>query len=421
LNVVPDLTISRPAVVTGEWRRGWILVLVSMIGLGISTSHIYTMGIFMGPVEKSLGWSRGQISSGLLVNSVVAVLFAPFFGLLIDRFGVRRVGLPGMVIYCSGIMLLSATGRSIWTWYGFWLIVAIGSLLIKPTLWATAIAKNFEKQRALALAVMLCGSGLGSSILPIVTTRLIAAYGWRGTYIALGSGALLLIFPLIFFFLRDEASTTQQQRTVARATLPGLEIRAAILSTQFLRIALSALIMTVAMAGLNVHFAPMIMARGVGANTAAAAAGCIGITSILGRLCTGVLLDRWNGPVIGAITFSLPLVAAALWLNYDGGVPSALIMAATVGFSLGAEIDIIAYLSTQYFGLKNYGTIFGTVVGVLVFGGGVGPTLAGIVYDRTHSYSFFVWCAIPAFLLAAVLIGSLGAYPGFRNARTAVN
>jgi MFS family permease len=112
------------------------------------------------------------------------------------------------------------------------------------------------------------------------------------------------------------------------------------------------------------------------------------------------------------------LVAAVLWLNYDGSVTSALIMAATMGFCLGAEIDIIAYLSTRYFGLKNYGTIFGTVVGLVAFGGGVGPTLAGIVYDRTHSYDFFVRCAIPAFLLAALLIGSMGRYPAFAAGRT---
>jgi MFS family permease len=396
-----------------------MLVMVSMIGLAISTSHIYTMGIFLGPIERALGWSRGQISGGLMMNSVVAVLFAPFFGRLIDRFGVRRVGLPGMVIYCAGIMLLAATGRSVWSWYSGWLIVAVGGLLIKPTLWAAAISKSFDKQRGLALALMLCGSGLGSAVLPVVCARLIAAHGWRGAYVMLGGGALLLAFPLIFFFLRDEKLETPQQRTLARAALPGLGIREAMLSTRFLRIALSALIMTVSMAGLNVHFVPMITARGLGPGTAAAAAGCIGITSILGRLITGILLDRWNGPIIGAISFSLPLLAAALWLDYDGSMTSALIIAAAVGFSLGAEVDIIAYLSTRYFGLRNYGTVFGTVVGLLAFGGGVGPTLAGLVYDRTHSYDFFVWCAIPAFLLAALLIGSMGRYPVFPAGRAA--
>jgi MFS family permease len=128
-------------------------------------------------------------------------------------------------------------------------------------------------------------------------------------------------------------------------------------------------------------------------------------------LGTGVLLDRCNGALIGAVSFAVPLVAAALWLGFDGTMSSAIVMAATLGISLGAEIDVIAYLTTRYFGLRNFGTVFGTIAGLLAFGGGVGPTLAGIVYDKTHSYDIFVWGTIPIFLLAAAMIGSLGRYP----------
>jgi MFS family permease len=395
-----------------EWRGGWILALVSMAGLAISTSHIYTTGIFIGPIEKDLGWSRGQISSGLMVNSVVAILFAPFFGLLMDRLGIRRVGLPGMAIFCGAIMLLSMTGQAIWTWWSIWLILAIGGLLIKPTLWTAAISRQFDAQRGLALAVMLCGSGIGSSFFPVITTKLIAAHGWRTAYLTLGAGAALLVLPLMFVFLRDEDSAAlRQERALTRASLPGLSIREALLSSRFLRIASSALLMTIAMAGLNVHFVPFAVSKGLTAGAAAGAVSCVGIASILGRLGTGVLLDRCNGALIGAVSFAVPLVAAALWLGFDGTMSSAIVMAATLGISLGAEIDVIAYLTTRYFGLRNFGTVFGTIAGLLAFGGGVGPTLAGIVYDKTHSYDIFVWGTIPIFLLAAAMIGSLGRYP----------
>ena len=60
----------------GEWRRGWLVVLVSTIGLGIATSHVYTMGIFIAPLEHAFGWSRAQISGGLMANSVISVIGA---------------------------------------------------------------------------------------------------------------------------------------------------------------------------------------------------------------------------------------------------------------------------------------------------------------------------------------------------------
>src|SRR3981081_4619125 len=58
----------------GEWRRGWLVVLASTIGLGIGTSHVYTMGIFITPLEHEFGWSRAQLSSGLMANSVIGVI-----------------------------------------------------------------------------------------------------------------------------------------------------------------------------------------------------------------------------------------------------------------------------------------------------------------------------------------------------------
>jgi MFS family permease len=401
-------------VMSEEWRRGWILVLVSMIGMAIATSHIYMTGFFVGPIEKELGWSRGQISAGLLMNSVVGVLFAPFAGRLVDRFGSRRVGLPGVGIYCGAVMLLSATTHAIWTWYSSWLILAIGAVLIKPTLWAAAIARIFDRQRGLAFAVMLCGSGIGSSLLPIIVTHLIGAHGWRATYLLLGGGTALVALPLMFLFLREVGpAKTRQQRTLVREALPGLGVREALLSTRFLRIALSALIMTVTIAGLQVHFVPFVLAKGLHPASAAAAVSCVGIASIVGRLVTGMLLDRFSGPLIGAVSFGVPLISAGLWLTYDGSVTSAVVMAAALGLALGSEIDIIGYLSSRYFGLKNYGTIFGTIAGLYALGVGMGPTLAGIAYDRTRSYDIFVWCVIPAFLIAVALIGTLGRYPEF--------
>jgi MFS family permease len=124
-----------------------------------------------------------------------------------------------------------------------------------------------------------------------------------------------------------------------------------------------------------------------------------------------MLLDRFSGPLIGAVSFGVPLISAGLWLTYDGSVTSAVVMAAALGLALGSEIDIIGYLASRYFGLKNYGTIFGTIAGLYALGVGMGPTLAGIAYDRTRSYDIFVWCVIPAFLIAVAMIGTLGRYP----------
>ncbi len=156
-----------------------------------------------GSLEHAFGWSRAQISGGLMANSVISVIGAPFIGWLIDRFGTRSVGLPGVALYYAAIALLSQTGASIWSWWGLWILVAFGAVLIKPTVWALSVSQRFDAQRALAIAIVMSGSGLCAIFLPAATTTLIATFGWRGAFIGLGVGGALIALPLLYLFLRD--------------------------------------------------------------------------------------------------------------------------------------------------------------------------------------------------------------------------
>ena len=399
----------------GEWRRGWLVVLVSTIGLGIATSHVYTMGIFITPLEHAFGWSRAQISGGLMANSVISVIGAPFIGWLIDRFGTRSVGLPGVALYCTAIALLSQTGASIWSWWGLWILVAFGAVLIKPTVWALSVSQRFDAQRALAIAIVMSGSGLCAIFLPAATTTLIATFGWRGAFVGLGVGGALIALPPLYLFLRDgpnSPGTAPRSSTAIEKT--GLSIREGLLSRRFLFIAICTVFMTGTIAGMSVHFVPFITSMGISKMTAASVAGVGGVLSVVGRLGSGILLDRrWSGPLVGACSFTIPAIAGVVWLLHGDDVFSAAVISGLLGLSLGAEMDVLAYLCSRYFGLKHYGVIYGSVAGLLAFGVGVGPTLAGFVYDMTHSYDAFVWGAIPACLTAALLVGSLGRYPSF--------
>jgi len=80
-----------------EWMDGWPLIFSSTLGISVSSIVVYSMGVFMLPLQKEFGWSRAEISSGLLINSGFAIICAPFVGRLIDRLGPRRICLPGDV------------------------------------------------------------------------------------------------------------------------------------------------------------------------------------------------------------------------------------------------------------------------------------------------------------------------------------
>jgi len=111
---------------TGKSPQDWLVVFTSTLALAVSVTHVYSTGLFIVPIETEFGWSRAQITAGLAVVSVISVVFAPFVGMVVDRIGSRRIALPGMILYCTALALLSTTTQSIWHWWAMWGLLAFG-------------------------------------------------------------------------------------------------------------------------------------------------------------------------------------------------------------------------------------------------------------------------------------------------------
>lgn len=397
----------------GEWKAGWLLVLVSLLGYAFSTTHTYTVGVFMPSIEAEFGWSRTEVSFGVLLYSIVAAVLSPVAGWLIGRYGLRRVGLPGMLLYCLSLASLSLVAPPVFTWWAIWCLIGATSVMVKPTLWGTAISRQFFSQRGVALAIVLCGSSLCSAAAPSLANYLIEGWGWRFAYLVMASGYLAIIFPLMFLFFRT-APTVGVAAAPAAAEAHGSEgnLWNTLFSYRFLAIALPALLMTTALMGIVVHFVPMLTSIGLSKASATGLTAALGAGSIAGRLITGLFLDRVrSGHVIGSVMFLLPLVPIAMILAGASGTTELFVVALLIGFSFGSEMDITIYLSSRYFGVQSYSTVLGAIMGMLMLGNGIGATLAGKVYDSTGGYSIFLLILVPIILLASGLTRSLGPYP----------
>src|SRR5690606_3374777 len=107
-----------------EWRAHWLVVSASIVGIMISQLHLYSLGAMILPLEQEFGWSRAQISSGLLIISIVVCPLAPLMGIAVDRFGPRRIALWGVGFYSMSIALLSLAQQPMWTWWLLWTLLA---------------------------------------------------------------------------------------------------------------------------------------------------------------------------------------------------------------------------------------------------------------------------------------------------------
>lgn len=399
-----------------EWRRHWTVVLAGLFGVGLTSIHVYTIGPFIAPLEQEFGWTRAQISAGVGVSTFIGAVFSPFMGMLIDKFGPRRIAIPGSLIFFAGTALLSRSSSSVWMWWSLWIVIAAGGLTIKPTIWTMAVASLFDKGRGLALAVTLCGTALASGIMPLVATALIDSYGWRTAYPLMAALVFVITFPLFWFFLDSAADKRRREPTAQHDDQPlllGVSAREAFRSIRFYKLSLAAFVFTIAAIGIVSNLVPILTSLDIGRAEAAGIAGLAGITSLVGRLSTGWLIDRLNGNIVGGLAVLIPVVSCVLILSLPGSVEAIVLAVVILGLALGAELDIIAYLTTRHFGTARYGTIFGTVSALWSLAVTIGPTLANYIYDQTGSYLPAIWAFLPLFVIASISLLTLGAFPAF--------
>lgn len=403
-----------------EWAQNWPVVLAGSAGVALSTIHIYSLGVLIAPLEAEFGWSRAQISSGLTIGSVLLVLGSPLVGLLIDRVGPRRIALCGASFFCMTVALLSLAGPSIWSWLALSTLLGIAINGITVTIWTAAISGFFVRARGLALSVTLCGTGVSASLTPVLTSFLNENFGWRIAYLGLAFFWAALVLPLLFFLftsVKDRLRTdVNTERSLVAQVLTGLTAREGFRSRRFFTLAVAASVIALVAVSFTVNLVPILTSLGFTGSSAAEIASVVGVASIVGRLVAGYLIDRINGNFVAAVSVLLPIISSLLLLYVPGYAGAALLAAALLGLSLGAELDAVAYLATRHLGLRSFGVLFGTIAGLLSLSAGVGPMLVSYVFDVTRSYELALWSYIPLCGLAAVLFLSLGRYPDYSDA-----
>jgi len=396
-----------------EWKAGWRVVLACALGMGLTTIHFYSLGIFITPLAKAYGWSHAQITAGPAISSVILFFVASRVGRLGDRIGVRRVAIVGFIGYCLGVAALGLAGPSIYSWYGLWLVLAVCHPFAGIAIWSLAIASRFDRSRGLALATALSGPGVVGALTPLTATYLIGRFGWATSYAILAGAALLIALPVLIAFLRS-AHDVQRPLSAGKSAPPaiagGLTFREALRSRVFWSLFVCAAVIGTGISALIVHFVPMALERGISATSAAAVSGLIGLSAIGSRLVTGVLMDRLPGRIVGGFLFLMPVGACALLLS-PGGIGMATVAAVAIGLALGAEFDVLAVLVSRYLGMRAYGAIYGQIVATFGLGIGFGPAIGGAFYDQTHSYRLMLLTLGALFLIPSLLSFLLGRVP----------
>jgi cyanate permease len=264
----------------------------------------------------------------------------------------------------------------------------------------------------------MLGMGLGAIVIPSVSQRLIVTLGWRLAYAVFGLLIVLIPLPVVAAFLKerpenmgllpDGAEEPHVSTPVVSKDI-GLTVRDAVHTSEFWIIVCVLFLVTASVHACFIHLPTILTDRGSSAQLAAFASSLFGVGLFIGRVGCGYLLDQFFAPRVAALLFAAVAIGIAL-LGLGHAIWSACIAAVLVGLGIGAEVDIIAYLTSRYFGLRSYGAIFGWIWAVFGVSGGLGAYLMGFGFDRTGSYVVPLIGFFCAAVLATLLIVTLGRY-----------
>jgi MFS family permease len=399
-----------PRSAMAEWRRYGVLPVAA--GIGYSTMGLQTYGIgpFVTTLEHEFGWSRADVLFGLTISNTIGVLLNFAVGVLADRIGPRRVALGGVIVSTGGIALLATATGSLVNWSLLWVVVALGAVLAQANVWASAVASRFDRGRGLALAVMLCGTSICAAVVPVLTTWLIGAYGWRTAFAGTAAIWLVVAFPIVLLFFRGRQD--EQRRSPAAeapaAVLGGVAIRDGLRMAAFWRLLVAAFAFAFYTLAISPNLVPLLTEKGETALGAAQIAALMGLGGIIARISAGFLLDHMSARLLGTFVFLLPVAGCALLLGDAPGYLVLALAAASFGITMGAEYDVVFYLVSRHFGLRSFASLMGALLTAGALGGAVAPLVTGWLHDGYGGYDQMLILLMALMGSGALAIATIG-------------
>ena len=391
---------------TGIFRSRWWMVAAAAIALMTNTGVIsnFAFAVFIKPITEDLGIGRATLLGATFIASIAGTCVAPFFGKAIDSFGLRRVHLPMIFLFAIGTATLSLLQPAFWFMVMLFLFHGLPGQGQSPVAYSKALTAWFDKDRGLALGIAIAGVGLGVAVIPLFANYIIQNYGWRWAYVAMGGAIIVLALIPTWLFEREPPIPPERAHSALHA--PGIMLREAIKTWRFWAMTVAFFVAIVAINGTLTQVIALMTDRGEPLQAAVFALSMSGVALTLGRIVSGFCLDRFHGPYV-ACTFFLSAAIGVVLLAAD---ISPFYGTMLCGLGIGAEVDLMAFLVSRYFGIRAFGAIYGLMFAIFSFGVGFGPFLMGAAHDYLHSYVPMMVAFEIGLVVAIALLLPLGAY-----------
>jgi MFS family permease len=394
-------------------RQGMLTTFGAMVGLALGPSVLanLTVTAYIAPIEQEFGWLRSDVSFAFSLVAYMIVAVSPLQGMLVDRFGPRRVVLTSIPLFALSLAAIYLTPDNIYVFYLLWALVPIAGLGLWPLGYLQAVTPWFDRKLGLALGCANAGIGVGSTFLPmLVIGPIIAAYSWRHAILVLALLVLFVSWPVVAYCLREpNASDSAARKLTVASRAFGLSFREATREPTFWMLNVGFFLLGITATSLVTQQVPLLRDAGWTPEETTRLQTTFGFGLLFARVAVGFIIDHVFAPrVMTAVAIGGAIACILYAVNPGLGYLSAIL----VGLMLGAEFDVLAFLIKRYYGNAAYGRVYGVVFGVFYLGSAVGiwglPKLREMSADLSYDNGLYVAAAI--LLASAVLMAFMPQY-----------
>lgn len=390
----------------------WIVVALTMLMQAVSYGIlVYAFALFVAPWLSTFETDRTGIMLAVFALQIALGAFSPLAGRMLDHYSASWLVPMGGVLLASGFALASYATS-------WWQIVVLYATLLPaaatltgPLAAQTIITKWFSENRGFAIGVSAVGTSIGGFLVPLLCSALLMEFDWRTTIQYLAVLALFLICPLSWLILRrkppkpsNPASSHVHKAIVSKDQR--IWATSEILSTRdFWLPVIAFLPLGMAFSGIQFNLAPLAQDLGNSLRQSAWLLSLLSLSMIVGKLCFGYMADRVDHRKLYWLSAAFMCVTLVLMR----GTPSYAVLctgSVMLGLSIGGWLPLMGAIYSQRFGARSFGRVMGLVTLVVTLGG-IGPLIAGAVFDATGNYDgaflFFLVILVPAALSMVAL------------------
>jgi MFS family permease len=397
---------------------GWYVVAATFtmalfsFGLGF-----YGLTVYVATLQRLHGWSAAAVSAPVTVYYVAGALLTVVIARVYERLGPRAVVAVGSIAMASGVAALGLVARP-WHLYPVFLVMSVGWGAMSGAAINIILAPWWERRQGLAVSIAFNGATLGGVIVTPALILLIGRLGFARALVTAALVALVLLLAAAGAVMRrgpaelglgpdGDACPTSRVPPTAAAT-PSRR-GDALRTWRFWSVSAPFALGLTAQVGVLTHLVALVTpvlaaggaARVVSTTTAAA---------LIGRLATGFVVDRLSRRLVASVTLTAQMAGLALLARGDS---SASVYAGCVLFGLGVGnlTTLPGLILAVEWPRQRFAGLVGLVVGINQFTFAFGPSLVGVVRDRSGGYgpALGVCVALQAIAAVMILLGPGGA------------